>query len=78
MNLELLQKLKVLALLEMHHSAWQDTSRFQRGEKSKLCRIIQAKFDSMTADQITQEFNETVNEPLFQSRAALDKYPVLR
>jgi hypothetical protein len=78
MNLELLQKLKVLALLEMHHAAWTDTTRFQRGEKSKLCRIIQAKFDSMTPEAITAEFNDTVNETLFQSGAALDKYPILR
>jgi hypothetical protein len=78
MNLELLQKLKVLALLEMHHAAWTDTTRFQRGEKSKLCKLIQAKFDNMTADQITQEFNDTVNDKLFQSGAALDKYPILR
>ena len=78
MNLELLQKLKVLALLEMNHKAWQDTSRFQRGEKSKLIKLIQAKFDSMTPEAIAQEFDETVADKLFHVGAQLDRYPILR
>ena len=78
MNAELLQRLKVLALLEMNHAAWQDTSRFQRGEKSKLIKIIQGKFDTMTPDEIETEFNEAVNDKLFYNGAALDRYPILR
>ena len=78
MNAELLQRLKVLALLEMHHAAWQDTSRFQRGEKAKLIRIIQGKFDTMTPEEITSEFNEAVSDKLFYNGAALDKYPIFR
>ena len=78
MDLALLQKLKVLALLEMNHKAWQDTSRFQKGEKSKLCKLIQAKFDSQTPEQITEEFNEIVADKLFYVGAPLDKYAILR
>ena len=78
MDLALLQKLKVLALLEMNHKAWQDTTRFQRGEKSKLCKLIQAKFDSQTPEAITAEFNEITNEKLFYVGAPLDKYAILR
>ena len=78
MNAELLQRLKVLALLEMNHAAWQDTSRFQRGEKAKLIRIIQGKFETLTPEEITQEFNQTVNETMFYNGAALDKYPIFR
>ena len=78
MDLALLQKLKVLALIEMHHPCWQDTTRFQRGEKSKLCRIIQSKFDSQTVESIEAEFNETVADKLFYVGAPLDKYAILR
>ena len=78
MDLALLQKLKILALIEMHHPCWQDTTRFQRGEKSKLCRIIQAKFDSQSPESIEAEFNETVSDKLFYVGAPLDKYPILR
>ena len=78
MNTELLQRLKVLALLEMHHAAWTDTTRFQRGEKAKLCKIIQGKFETMTPEEIESEFNETVNETMFYNGAALDKYPIFR
>ena len=78
MDFELLQRLKVLALLEMHHAAWQDTSRFQRGEKAKLIRIIQGKFDTMTPEEITQEFNVVVSDKLFYNGAALDRYPIFR
>ena len=78
MNAELLQRLKVLALLEMHHAAWTDTSRFQRGEKTKLIRIIQGKFETMSPEEITQEFNETVSDKLFYNGAALDRYPIFR
>ena len=78
MNQELLQRLKVLALLEMHHAAWTDTSRFQRGEKAKLIRIIQGKFDTMTPEEIESEFNEAVSDKLFYNGAALDKYPIFR
>ena len=78
MNTELLQRLKVLALLEMHHAAWTDTSRFQRGEKAKLIRIIQGKFDTMTPEEIESEFNMVVSDKLFYNGAALDKYPIFR
>jgi len=62
----------------MHHPCWQDTTRFQRGEKSKLCKLIQAKFDSQTPEQIAEEFNEIVADKLFYVGAPLDKYPILR
>ncbi len=62
----------------MRHSPWTDTSRFLKGEKSKLVALIQLKFDTLSADEITAEFNEIVHEKLFHNGAPIDTYPVSR
>ena len=71
-----LEQLKVICLLDMHHSPWTDTSRFQMGERSKLISLMKSKFESLTAEQITAEFNEIVSEKLFHNGAPLETYPV--
>ena len=76
MSKEIIQNLKVICLMEMHHSPWTDTSRFQKGEKSKLVTLMKSKLDTLTTEQITAEFNTIVCEKLFHNGAAIEKYPV--
>ena len=78
MDSETLSRLKIISLMEMRHSPWTDTSQFLKGEKSKLVALIKLKFETLTAEEITAEFNEIVNEKLFYNGAPLDKYPVSR
>jgi hypothetical protein len=62
--------------MDMHHSPWSDTSRFQMGEKSKLINLIKAKFETLSSEQIMDEFNVIVNEKLFYNGASVENYPV--
>jgi len=76
MDTETLQRLRILALTEMGHSPWMDTSRFQKAEKAKLCSIIQGKYDMLTGEQILSEFNTLIIEKLLLSGNAIEKLPV--
>ena len=78
MDSETLSRLKIISLMEMRHSPWTDTSSFLKGEKSKLVALIKLKFETLTADEITAEFNELVHEKLFHNGAPIDTYPVCR
>ena len=78
MDSDTLSRLKIISLLEMRHSPWTDTSRFQKGEKTKLIDLIKLKYTTLTADEITAEFNEIVHEKLFHNGAPIDQYPVCR
>ena len=78
MDSETLSRLKIISLMEMRHSPWTDTSRLQRGEKTKLIDLIKLKYTTLTADEITAEFNEIVHEKLFYNGAPVDQYPACR
>ena len=78
MDRETLQKLKALALVEMRHTAWQDTTRFQKGERSKLIKLIEGMYAAKSLEEIDAEFNTLVHEQILCNGAALDRIPVLR
>ena len=77
MEKETLQRLRILALTEMGHSPWLDTSRFQKSEKSKLINLIQTKYESMTPEQIVNDFNSLVVEKILLPGETIEKLPVL-
>jgi hypothetical protein len=76
MEKETLQRLRILALSEMGHSPWLDTSRFQKSEKSKLIHLIQSKHDTMTSEQILNDFNSLIVEKLLLPGENIEKLPV--
>ena len=78
MDRETLQKLKALALVEMHHAAWQDTSRFHKGERAKLIKLIEVMYAAKSLEEIDSEFNTLVHETILCNGAPLDRIPVLR
>ena len=77
MEKETLQRLRILALSEMGHSPWLDTSRFQKSEKSKLINLIQTKYESMSPEQIVIDFNSLVVEKILLPGETIEKLPVL-
>ena len=77
MEKETLQRLRILALSEMGHSPWLDTSRFQKSEKSKLINLIQTKYESMSPEQIVNDFNSLVVEKILLPGETIEKLPVL-
>jgi len=76
MEKETLQRLRILALSEMGHSPWLDTSRFQKGEKSRLINLIQSKHDTLTSEQIIQDFNALIAEKVLLPGEGIEKLPV--
>ena len=76
MERETLQRLRIIALCEMGHSPWLDTSRFQKSEKTRLISLIQAKHATMSADDILQEFNSLIVEKLLLPGDSIEKLPV--
>jgi hypothetical protein len=76
MERETLQRLRILALSEMGHSPWLDTSRFQKSEKSKLIHLIQSKHDTLTPEQILNDFNSLIVEKLLLPGESIEKLPV--
>ena len=76
MERETMQRLRIIALTEMGHSPWLDTSRFQKNEKTKLINLIQAKHSSMSADEILQEFNTLIVEKILMPGDSIEKLPV--
>jgi len=77
MEKETLQRLRILALSEMGHSPWLDTTRFQKSEKSKLINLIQSKHDTMTPEQILNDFNTLIVEKVLQAGEGIEKLPIL-
>jgi len=77
MEKETLQRLRILALSEMGHSPWLDTTRFQKSEKSKLINLIQSKHDTMTSEQILNDFNTLIVEKLLLPGESIEKLPIL-
>jgi len=77
MEKETLQRLRILALSEMGHSPWLDTTRFQKSEKSKLIHLIQTKHDTMTPEQILNDFNTLIVEKVLQAGEGIEKLPIL-
>ena len=76
MERETLQRLRIIALSEMGHSPWLDTSRFQKSEKTKLVNLIQAKHEALSAEEIVQEFNSLIVEKLLLPGESIEKLPV--
>jgi hypothetical protein len=76
MDTETLQRLRILALTEMGHSPWMDTSKFQKSEKTKLVSIIQGKYDMLTSEQIISEFNTLIIENILLPGNTIEKLPV--
>ena len=76
MERETLQRLRVIALCEMGHSPWLDTSRFQRSEKTKLVTLIQTKHATMSPEEIVREFDTLVVEKLLLPGEGIAKLPV--
>ena len=76
MEKETLQRLRVIALCEMGHSPWLDTSRFQRSEKTKLVTLIQTKHATMSPEEIVAEFNALVVEKILLPGEGIAKLPV--
>ena len=76
MEFETLQRLRIICLTEMGHSPWLDTSRFQKSEKSKLCRLIQSKYDTLSSDEILKEFNILITENILLPGNPIEKLPV--
>ncbi len=77
MEKETLQRLRILALSEMGHSPWLDTTRFQKSEKSKLINLIQSKHDTMTSEQILIDFNSLIVEKVLMPGETIEKLPIL-
>ncbi len=77
MEKETLQRLRILALSEMGHSPWLDTTRFQKSEKSKLINLIQSKHDTMTSEQILTDFNTLIVEKVLVPGETIEKLPIL-
>jgi hypothetical protein len=77
MEKETLQRLRILALSEMGHSPWLDTTRFQKSEKSKLIHLIQSKHDTMTSEQIINDFNTLIVEKVLMPGETIEKLPIL-
>ncbi len=67
-----IHRLKIICLMDMHHSPWTDTSRFQKGEMT----LMKAKLNTLSSDEITAEFNTIVSEKLFHNGSSLQNYPV--
>ena len=76
MERETLQRLRIIALCEMGHSPWLDTSRFQKSEKTRLINLIQAKHATMSADDILHEFNSLIVEKILMPGDSIEKLPV--
>ena len=76
MEKETLQRLRRIALCEMGHSPWLDTSRFQRSEKTKLVTLIQTKHATMSLEEIVREFDTLVVEKLLLPGEGIAKLPV--
>ena len=77
MEIETLQRLRVLALHELGYKPFMDTSRMSFSDKSKLCKLIQSKHDSMNSDEIIAEFNSLVTDKILHPGASLENLPVL-
>ena len=76
MNPEQLQRTKAVCLNEMGHVPWTDTSRFQASEKRKLINLMKLKIDTMSGEEITDEFNILVNERILPNGANLERIPI--
>ena len=76
MEKDTLQRLRVIALCEMGHSPWLDTSRFQRSEKTKLVTLIQTKHATMSLEEIVREFDTLVVEKILLPGEGIAKLPV--
>ncbi len=71
-----IHRLKVICLMDMHHNPFTDTSRFQKGEKSKLMSLMKTKLMTLSSEEITAEFNTIVSEKLFHNGSSVHNYPV--
>jgi len=76
MEIETLQRLRMLALNELGYKPFMDTRRMAPSDKSKLCRLNQTKHDSMTQYEIINDFNCLVTEKILYAGAALENLPV--
>ena len=76
MDTDTLQRLRILALTEMGHGPWLDTSRFQKSEKTKLVNLIQSKYDTLTPEQIVEQFNILIVEKILLPGEGIEKLPV--
>ena len=76
MDTDTLQRLRILALTEMGHSPWLDTSRCQKSEKTKLVNLIQSKYDTLTPEQIVEQFNILIVEKNLLPGEGIEKLPV--
>ena len=76
MDTDTLQRLRILSLTEMGHSPWLDTSRFQKSEKTKLVNLIQSKYDTLTPEQIVEQFNILIVEKILLPGEGIEKLPV--
>jgi len=76
MDPEILQRLRIICLIEMGHSPWLDTSRFQKSEKSKLINLIQSKYETLSQEQIITEFNTLMVERILMPGESIAKLPV--
>ena len=76
MDTDTLQRLRIIALTEKGHSPWLDTSRFQRSEKTKLVNLIQSKYDTLTPEQIVEQFNILIVEKILLPGEGIEKLPV--
>ena len=78
MDADHLLRLKAISLGEMKHSPWTDSSRFMAGEKNQLIKLMQHKHETLTADEVTAEFNILVNDRVFYQGCDVSRIPVLR
>jgi hypothetical protein len=76
MDTETLQRLRILALSEMGHSPWLDTTKFQKSEKTKLCNLIQAKYDTLSSEEIVRDFNILITEKVLVQGTSIERLPV--
>ena len=77
MEIETLQRLRVLALSEMGLAPFMDTSRMVPSEKAKLVNLIQTKHDIMKREEIIADFNTLVTKKIIYPGAPLEKYKIL-
>ena len=71
-----LQRTKAVCLNEMGYVPWTDTSRFQASEKRKLINLMKLKIDTMSEEEITDEFNILVHERILPNGANLERIPI--
>lgn len=76
-NHEMLQRVKCLSLKKLGKDIMTNTSCLKDKDKKKLQEIMHS-YNEIDHDKIISDFNEVVNEDLFEDNTDMTKYPVYK